>query len=364
VIRRAVTARDVVGVPRLPPGPVSALVSTLRDRVRRLHGAMAPPPVRILEGLFGMLDHRVLVSLCVSGVPDALDGPTTVADLAARIDADPHRLERLLRFAATRGWVAIDRSATVRPTRVTAFLRTDHPGGWRAWVEFAGGEEVVAGVAALTVDAATRDAFAAANGRPFFAWMAAHPDRGATFDRAMAAGGRLHGLALAAAVDWSGSTRVCDVGGGTGALLDTLVDLVPHLSGTLLDLPDVVARATGHPRVRVVAGDAFVSVPADADTYLLVNVLHDWNDEDAGRILDRVAAAMPAGARILVVDNDRPVVPRDDVALGADVLMAALTDGGHERDPAGFAALAANHGLQLTRSTRLASGDFAHELRR
>jgi hypothetical protein len=348
---------------RLPPGRVSALVSTVRDRVRRLHGAMAPPPVRILEGLFGILDHRVLVTLCAWGVPEALDGPTSVPALAARVGADPLRLERLLRFAATRGWVAVGRRGQLRPTRVTEFLRPDHPGGWRAWVDFAGGDEVVAGVRALDVDPSTSDTFAATHGQAFFAWMAAHPERGEAFDRAMAAGGRLHGLALAHAVDWSGDTHVCDVGGGTGGLLRTLLDCVPHLSGTLFDRPEVVARASGHARLRAVAGDAFEAVPPGAGTYLLVNVLHDWDDADAARILGRVAEA-GAGARILVVDNDRPLVPRDGVALGADVLMAALTDGGHERDAARFADLGRACGLHLTRSTRLASGDLAHELTR
>jgi hypothetical protein len=52
------------------------------------------------------------------------------------------------------------------------------------------------------------------------------------------------------------------------------------------------------------------------------------------------------------------------MGIAADVLMAALTDGGHERDAAAFAALARPCGLALRRTTRLASGDLAHELRR
>ena len=355
---------DVLGVPFLPPAAVTVRANRVRSALGRVHAAMAPPPVRILEGLFGVLDHRVLVALCEAGVPDALTGPVEVAALAERIGADPIMLERLLRFASTRGWVRIDRRGRMRPTRVTAFLRVGHPGGWRAWVDFAGGDEIVAAVGALSVRAGLTDAFAEVNGSPFFEWMADHPDRWSIFDRAMGAGGRMHGLTLAGALDWSETSSVCDVGGGTGELLATLVDLVPDLQGTVLDLPDVVRRAPDHPRVKFVAGDAFDRVPDGFDTYLLVNVVHDWNDEDATRILRRVAEAAAAGrSRVVVVDSDRPTVPGDDVAVSADVLMAALTAGGKERDRAAFTALGRSAGLRLERSVRLASGDVAHVFR-
>jgi hypothetical protein len=114
----APTAAEVLGVPVMPPGRVTVAGSRARAAVGRIHAAMAPPPVRILDAVFGMLDHRVLVALCQAGVPDALTGPTHIGELAGRIDADEVMLERLLRFAATRGWVRIDRRGRVRPTRV------------------------------------------------------------------------------------------------------------------------------------------------------------------------------------------------------------------------------------------------------
>ena len=358
--RTPATTADVLGVPLLPPGPVTAAGNRIREVLGRLHGAMAPPPARILAGLFGMLEHRALVVLCHAGVPDALTGPTAVAQLASRLGADPVRLERLLRYAATKGWVRLDRRGRARPTRVTAFLRSHHPGGWRAWVEFAGGQEIVAAVGALSVDEEPTDAFAAVNGAPFFDWMAQHPHRWTTFDRAMGAGGRMHALTLAAALDWSADRRVCDVGGGTGQLLSTLLDLVPSLEGTLLDLPEVVARAVPHPRLQTSGGDAFAYVPEGFDTYLLVNVLHDWDDADAVRILTRVAQATGSSGRVVVVESEYTAVPRDTLAVSADLLMAALTGGGRERGTQGFVELGHTAGLQHERAVRLASGDLAH----
>ncbi len=357
----AVTARDVLGVPVLPPSAVTAATNRIRSTIAALAEVMAPPPVRILEGVFGVLDHRVLVALCEVGVPDALDGPVTPAALAERVGADPEQLERLLRFAAAKRWVRMDRSGRVRPTRFTAFLRKDHRGGWGAWVEFAGGEEIVAAVGAVSARPGRSDGFAASNGSPFFAWMADHPQRWAVFDRAMAAGARMHALTLAGALDWPATPRICDVGGGTGALLAMLLELLPGATGTVFDLAPVVARAVVHPRLEAVAGDVFVAVPGGYDTYLLVNVLHDWSDAQAGAILARVAEAAGDRGRVVVVDADGAAVVRNVLSASADVLMAALTDGGRERDQNEFEQLGRGSGLRLARSHRLASGDRAYE---
>jgi hypothetical protein len=132
----------------------------------------------------------------------------------------------------------------------------------------------------------------------------------------------------------------------------------------VFDLPHVVARAVTHPRLTATAGDAFVDVPTGFDTYLLVNVLHDWSDADATRILGRVAgAARTTDARVIVVDSESRTVPRGDLSISADILMAALTYGGAERDTKAFATLGKACGLQPVRTARLASGDLAHEFR-
>ena len=352
--------RDVLGVPALPPGPATVALNRLRAGLGRAHSSAAPPPVRILEGLFGLLDHRVLVVLCEAGVPDALQQPTTVAALADQLTVDQATLQRLCEYADGRGWLRLDRKGRVRPTRVTEFLRTDHPGGWRAWVEFAGGAEVGAAVQTLGLSTNVPDPFAAANGAPFFEWMRAHPERWATFDRAMAAGGRMHALGLSAAIDWRGATSVCDVGGGTGELLATLLDLQPNLRGRLLDLPDVVARAVHHDRLEATPGDAFESIPGGHDTYLLVNVLHDWGDAEATALLTNVATALGAGGRVIVVDNDPSQKRSNGISAATDVLMAALTPGGRERTTEQFVAMAAAAGLRHERTARLASADLAH----
>jgi hypothetical protein len=155
----------VLGVPTLPPARLGSWTLRLRGSLGRLHRAMAPPPVRILEGVFGLLDAGALVALHELRVADGLTGRTTLEDLARRLDVDGASLDRLVRYGAARGWLRIDRKGRLAPNAVTRFLRTGHPGGWAAWVELAGGRDVFDAVRALGESARTGgDAFATAHG--------------------------------------------------------------------------------------------------------------------------------------------------------------------------------------------------------
>ncbi len=352
---------EVVGMPALPPAGLAAWGMRTRARLGRIHRSMVPPPLRLLEGLLGVLDTGAVVALHELRVADALDGWCTVDHLARRLDVEPEPLERLLRYCAARGWLRIDRRGRVGPNAVTRFLRVDHPGGWSKWVDLVGGADVLGAVGALGAAVRSGDeAFAVANGAGFFDWMSGHPERGRAFDGAMAAGGRLHALALDAALDWSGAQRVCDVGGGDGSLLRALLAAHDHLAGVLVDLPAVTDRAEPADRLEIRPGDAFERVPADCDTYLLVNVVHDWSDADAVRLLGRIVSDGPPGARIVVVEAHCSARPADDLAARTDLLMLALAPGGRERTAGELAALGRRAGLRGERVVPLASADFAH----
>lgn len=357
---------DVLGVARLPPAAATRLATRGRGLLARLHRSLAPPPARIIEAALAGLEPAVLATLCRLGIPDRIDGPMTVDALASTLEVDRDRLERLLGFAHVRGFVRLDRRGRVRATRLTTFLRSDHPGGWAAWPVFAASTEVTAALDSLHEGLTSdTDAFMVGNGQPFFAWMAAHPEPGARFDAAMAAGARMHGLLLAHALDWSGRTRACDIGGGDGTLLATLVAHHPHLEGVVLELPEVVARMPDRDPVVAQAGNAFEAVPPGFDTYLLVNVLHDWDDGAATRLLSRAADAARESShagpapQVIVVDGEARARPTDGITLLADTLMLALTPGGRERTIEHFTALARAAGLHLHDHRPLASGDVA-----
>lgn len=101
----------------------------------------------------------------------------------------------------------------------------------------------------------------------------------------------------------------------------------------------------------IFAGDFFEKIePANADVYILRQIMHDWSDEDCIRILENVKAAMHAGSRLLVIDtvilgqND-PLFP---FKTDCDIDMMVWT-GGRERSRAEFAKILSQAGFKLLR---------------
>src|SRR5260370_27298621 len=86
--------------------------------------------------------------------------------------------------------------------------------------------------------------------------------------------------------DFSRFKRIADMGGGRGHLLLSILKKAPAATGILFDQPHGIVEAPQtETRLELHGGDFFhVSMPA-ADAYLLMYILHDWNQTDAARIL-------------------------------------------------------------------------------
>src|SRR5262245_36226414 len=152
-------------------------------------------------------------------------------------------------------------------------------------------------------------------------------------------------LAALDGTDLAGVRVFCDVAGGRGYMTCALLQAYPHLSGIVLDLPDVVAdrdalwaRKLGlEARCRYVGGDMFKDVPR-ADAYGLKMILHDWNDAECVAILDVIRRAADGPARVFIMEH---VVPGPETAHFAklfDVHMMCWGTG-QERTEAQYATL-------------------------
>ena len=202
-------------------------------------------------------------------------------------------------------------------------------------------------------------------GRPFWEDLAAHPRIAAEFDALMGPAG--HGVPdfdIELSGGWDAVRTVVDVGGGTGAMLASLLRRHPHARGILVDLPGTVARAGeiiesfGLGDRMTAAGQSFFGpLPAGADLYLLKNVLNDWPDEPTVAILSRCAqAAQPATAIAILGGVSADAAPR---SLGIDMLVA----GGKTSTLTQFTELARQAGLDVIAARTQSSGRFVVECR-
>lgn len=147
-----------------------------------------------------------------------------------------------------------------------------------------------------------------------------------------------------------------DVGGGRGGLLTAILSANPHLEGILFDVPAVVAGADEEisgaevvDRCTMVSGNFFDSVPEGGDAYLLSNVIHDWDDDQAARILSACRTAMADSACVLLAELVLPAGNEPSMGKLLDLEMLVMTAGGRQRTEEEYRGLLARAGLRLTR---------------
>lgn len=280
--------------------------------------------------IMGYIVSQAIFVVAELGIADQLaDGPADVSQLARASNVDSRALCRFLRVLAAEGLFVEEPGGTFSLTPAGGLLRDDAPGSLRHFCDLMGGQAYQVWAHAMHSVRTGKPAFDHVHGQPYFDWIAQRPEDAAAFNKAQAGLVRLRMLPLLER-DWHDTRTVVDIGGGNGELLTALLDRHHHLDGVVLELPHVVAQAPRADRIRWVAGDFFDEVPAGADTYVLAQVLHDWDDEKAGAILGTCRRAMSAGSRVLIVDQ---VIPDDTAPHPGKLLdlhMLVLL-GGQER---------------------------------
>ena len=291
-------------------------------------------------------------------VPDLIaNGRTSLEALSAATGIDASRLGRLLRGLVALG-VLVERESGFATTDVGEMFRRGVPGSRRAmtrmlvpesyqpWSHFL--EALRTGVTGESL----------AYGGTLWEHIARDPDFAARFNEAMVANSETVADFVARTADFSGASLAVDVGGGTGALIASVLLAHDHLRGIVFDLPAGLARTAAYlatrglsDRCSVVEGDFFTSMPA-ADLYLLKDILHDWDDDHAAQILRVSRSAMNPGGRMIIVERVMPSTVTDEPAHVAstmtDLHMMVLL-GGHERTLEEYSALFKGAGLALKR---------------
>ena len=287
------------------------------------------------------------------GAADAV-GPdgATPEHIAKHTGLTADALDRILRLLAAHGVFAHGPNGSYRHTPASEMLRSDHPASVRSYVRMAG--------MPVFWDRFTELPRTARAGHPRYdmaglvGYYAAHPEESAIFNASMVAKSRTVLPAVVAAYDFGGFATIVDVGGGRGHLLELVLAHAPRAAGTLFELPHVIADAASVPRMTLVAGDLFRDALPAADAYLLMDVLHDWDDEGAARILRAVRAAARPKSRLLVIETLVPEEPGPHFGKLLDIIMLAAT-GGRERTRSQYAALLGKTGLRLERVLPTAS---------
>lgn len=304
----------------------------------------------------GYCVSRCLHAVVELGVADAIgEQPVDTGTLAEAVGANRDALGRILRLLAAHGVFALDHGRFSH-TPASRQLREDHPQSMRALVRMFG--------LPLFWDAYGVFGHSVRTGQPsiellqpdgLWNWFARNPEAAAVFDAAMAAKARVQVDAVLATYDFNRFGLVGDIGGGRGHLLRAVLEACPVAKGILFDLPHVIAGVASSPRMECRSGDFFDDALPSCDAYLLMEVLHDWDDDRGLALLKAIRRAAPPGATLLLIETLIPTTPGPDFARMLDVHMMALV-GGRLRTADEYAYLLRNAGFGHSRTLETGDG--------
>lgn len=281
-------------------------------------------------------------------------GSKTTAELAQETGTHQRSLHRLLRALAALQVLSEESPDTYALTELGQELRADRlgPGAllfnsalyWQTWLNL--GYSLRSGDTAFDFLHGTHD----------WDYYATHSVDGALFDDAMAANTGPVTRAVVAAYDFAPFRRIADVGGGDGTLLIEILTRHPSVRGILIDRPDVVERAKEKlpdhvvGRIDLVGGSFFEELPTGADLYLLKTIIHDWDEVNAVKILNRCRQACEPGTHLALIER---VLPERAKPEGLEIYLMDLNmlvnNGGCERTANEYRDLLHLSGFRLRR---------------
>jgi O-methyltransferase domain len=326
----------------------------------------AAPPAKAIELLRmtdGLVVHHAVCAAAKLGIADLLEPyGRSSADLASALHVNEDALYRTLRFLAGQGVFCETQPGTFVNSPLSAFMRANVPGSVRAVLIFRGSHYYVSPFAEFldTVETGV-PARGKTPATDAFEYLRANPEQGRVFDDAMTAISALWAPAIAAAYDFGRWGTLTDVGGGNGLLLAEILRAHPGLHGVLADDPLVLLRARRRgflsgglaDRARFEATNFFEAVPSGSRAFVMKNIIHDWNDDDARRILLNCRRAVPGDGALLLIEYGIGEANAPTLGKMLDLVMLTVT-GGKERTPDQHRDLLASAGFQLARTIPVA----------
>ncbi|HJR47328.1 MAG TPA: methyltransferase, partial [Nitrososphaeraceae archaeon] len=268
---------------------------------------------KTLDIIFGRWRSQILYAGVKLGVFDCVNAvPKNAFEIAKHLNLDHSLSYRLLRALGSLGLLRENENHNFSITAQGEWLKKDHPETLRGIVLLEEGEEHYAlwkHLPSMIIDG-KQNAFLREYGKTIFEYADSNPTYREVFNQAMSSYSSIQTAWILDALegyDFSKVQHVCDVGGGQGHLLCSLLLKYPHLKGTVFELHTVIknkdllwANKMGvEDRCDYVIGDMFDGVPT-ADAYIMKMILHDWSDDECVKILSNIYRQVPERGTVFI----------------------------------------------------------------
>ncbi|NHK30966.1 MAG: methyltransferase, partial [Asgard group archaeon] len=197
-------------------------------------------------------------------------------------------------------------------------------------------------------------------GKPYFSWLEDDTTRANHYQKAMESYAKRDYQSITEIYNFSSIKCLMDVGGGSGILLDFVLEKYQELKGILFEQEKSIKAAKMSNlknklnRCEFFVGDFFKEIPKGADGIILARILHDWDDKEANIVLQNCNAALNLNDKLFLVELILPSDMNDPFGGLLSLNMLALT-GGKERTKEELETLLNSNGFELVELRKLNS---------
>lgn len=287
--------------------------------------------------------YTMMISLvCEYEIPDIITTPMSVDEIHSIVVqnhvCDRDSLYRLMRALVTIGIFTVDMDGNFSHNVNSEKLRSNDSSCQREYCMMRASKYQYMSWHNLKYSIETgKSAHNNLFGKSLFESMGSDPNARSFFDRAMTSISRKLGANIGEnhSLLFNGKNVIADIGGGSGALVQQLVEKIPSITNAIvLDIvkPD---NFTTNKNVEFQYHSFFDELCTETlsyipDVYILKYILHDWGDDDCIKILEKLSQLKKPIYIIESIIPEIPVIGNYHQLLDMQMLVC-LGDGAKER---------------------------------
>ncbi len=303
---------------------------------------------------------HVLYSMCELEIFDLLsESNLTCAEVVERKSIDPKFLKSILDLCVslellknTNGKYSLSRMGKVYLKKANSWQR-DYLMVW--------GNHLGLAFKNISQSLATGDnSFRLTHGLNIWDYYTSNPSESRVFVKFMnSVTGQAHLPLIVDEMKIMNASSILDIGGGIGQFGCALANKYPNVSVTVFDQASNKATAldninikSNHGNCTFIEGNILSDIPVGFDLFTIKHVLHDWNDQGAGRILGLISKSMTNTSKLMIIegliDRDFDQDSREEIYLHLRNIEQSVWTPGKVRSTEEFNILLDEAGLEIS----------------
>ena len=293
--------------------------------------------------------YLALRTACQLNIFDDIEnGFDTLKKLVEKNNADTKALKTLI-YSLIDAKTIIEKNGNLQLTEKGKLLTDNSPDTLKQACILWGSEHLTAWQNLVYTIKTAKPAFENIFHEPYFNFIGKEHQTLENYHLAMSEYARDDYQNITQCIDFSEFETIADVGAGTGILIKKVAKQFQDKQCILADLPKVCEFAKSElQNLKLIETDFFTSLPFKADAIILSKVLHDWNDEKAGEILQNCSTALNENGKIIIIE-----IMQEEVKANFLSLNMLLMTNSYERTYNQYRELLKKTNIEIQSKNRL-----------